>query len=165
MIVNKPLCFVGISGAGKTTIGSLLAKDLKIDFIDLDRKIENYTNLSCFDYIETFGIEEFRNIELNMFKNHFLPNSIIALGAGIIETEEARILLKDTISIWLKADLTTCFNRINNSFQRPLVTTLDSLKNLYATREEYYSMANFVIGANQSENLIINDIRTLLCHK
>ena len=63
MATHKSLVLVGMMGTGKSTIGRLVAKKLKIDFIDTDLLIENEANLTIKNIFEEFGEKYFRKLE------------------------------------------------------------------------------------------------------
>lgn len=81
-ILDKNIILIGMPGCGKTTIGSILAKQLKIEFIDMDEYIQNTTSKTVGELFET-GEEYFRDIEtkacIELAKK---KNILISTGGG-----------------------------------------------------------------------------------
>ena len=63
MTSKKNLILIGMMGAGKSTIGSILSKKLNIEFIDIDKKIENLQKMKISKIFELRGEKHFREIE------------------------------------------------------------------------------------------------------
>lgn len=137
----------GFSGAGKTTLlRKMKASGKHPDhlFIDLDEWIlsqnSDYDSLGAI--IEGKGWEWFRNNEKeelgNLLKS---PNIWIALGGGTLNEELAQHLSEreDVKGYWLDTDFDTCWKRIQNDQNRPLVRKgREALKHLYEERVELY---------------------------
>ena len=64
---KKYIVILGMTGVGKTTIGKILSKILKFDFIDIDHEIEKASKLKVHDFFEKYGEIEFRNLEKKIF--------------------------------------------------------------------------------------------------
>ena len=60
---NKNIILIGMTGVGKTSIGKILAKEIKRDFHDVDHEIEKITNLKIKDFFQIYGEKEFRRLE------------------------------------------------------------------------------------------------------
>ena len=101
-------------GSGKSTIGKMLADLLKLNFIDIDKKIENFMGLSIAQIFEEFGEQRFREMEESYFiEKSQLPNLIISTGGGIILSHKNRKILKSASkSIYLKASPKTLVERV-----------------------------------------------------
>ena len=61
------IVILGMTGVGKTTIGKILSKIIKFEFIDIDNEIERASNLKVHDFFEKYGEKEFRNLEKKSF--------------------------------------------------------------------------------------------------
>ena len=61
------IVILGMTGVGKTTIGKILSKIIKFEFIDIDNEIERASNLKVHDFFEKYGEKEFRNLEKKIF--------------------------------------------------------------------------------------------------
>ena len=101
--MNKNLVLTGMMGVGKSTIGRLLAKKLKVGFFYIDMIIEKNEKKSIKRIFRTDGEEFFRKIEekttLKILK---AKNVVIALGGGAFMNEKIRFeVLKSSTSVWL----------------------------------------------------------------
>ena len=147
--MKKSLVLTGMMGAGKSTIGRLLAKRLKAKFIDIDKIIEKSEKKSIKKIFDEDGEKYFREVEeritLNIIKNKI---AVIALGGGAFMNNQVREnVLNSCVSIWLKVNLNRLIKRYNND-RRPLLSKkkLDAdVKKIYQSRKKIYSLANFKI--------------------
>ena len=160
---GKNIVFLGMMGSGKTSIGFLLSKKLKLDFYDVDIYIEKKLNMKISDIFKNKGEEFFRKEEeketLNILKK---KKGIIALGGGGFLNKNIRDeVLKNHLSFWLKLDSDILLDRIKNNSKRPLTINASNneLKNMIKKRSKYYSQALFKINCNnQTKKEIINKI-------
>ncbi len=162
--MNKSLVLTGMMGVGKSTIGRLLAKKLRIKFIDVDKLIEKKEKKSVKKIFEESGENYFRKIEekitLKILKN---KRAVIALGGGAFINKEIREkVLSSCISVWLKVNFDKLILRYNKNDRRPLLNkkTLDvDIKKIYQSRKKIYSLANFKINCdNMNKAKIIEKI-------
>ena len=121
--MNKSLVLTGMMGVGKSTIGRLIAKRLKIKFIDVDKVIEKKEKKTIKRIFEDNGEKYFRKLEekttLKILKNN---RSVIALGGGAFINKEIRQkVLSSCLSVWLKVDLDKLIKRYNKNDRRPLL--------------------------------------------
>ncbi|KAJ5929893.1 Shikimate dehydrogenase [Penicillium verhagenii] len=95
---HKSIFIIGMRGAGKTTMGKWLAELLSWKFLDLDTVVSEMTGVQTRELIRHFGWEEFRLREVAALRELMVTAQkfhVVSCGGGIVETEEARILLKD----------------------------------------------------------------------
>lgn len=157
------VALIGMMGAGKTTIGKLLAEKLNLKFIDTDEEIIKIENCSINEIFAKQGEETFRRIETNVLKNILnSDNQIIATGGGIIKKEENRNLLKQVKTIYLKADKETILDRVKNDNSRPLLNTenlKETIQTILQEREQLYEQSQFVITTtNKTQNEVVTEI-------
>jgi shikimate kinase len=111
----RRLVLTGFMGAGKTTIGRLLAQRLGWDFLDLDAYIEARTGLSVPDIFSAHGEPRFRQLESAALASALgRSNVVLALGGGTPEVLTNRLLLEQTpatSTIFLDAPFPTLFDR------------------------------------------------------
>ena len=139
-------------GAGKSTIGRLVAKRLNVRFIDIDKIIEKSEKKSIKRIFDDDGEKYFREIEekitLKIIKNKI---AVIALGGGAFMNNKIReLVLNSCVSIWLKVNLNKLISRYNNN-RRPLLNKkkLDTdVKKIYQSRKKIYGLANFEINCD-----------------
>ena len=127
-INSKLIILIGMMGSGKTSCGSILAKKLKRDFIDIDSIIESREKLKISQIFNKFGEKYFRSIEEDVIFlkiNECLKKNIkviISLGGGGFESKKTReFLLNNSIVIWLNADIKILSKRIGAGFNRPMI--------------------------------------------
>ena len=160
---KENLVFVGMMGSGKSSIGSLIAKKLKLNFIDVDKEIEKELSLSISKIFETKGEEFFRKFEEKLtLKKLKINSSIVSLGGGAFTNKNIRQeVLKNHISFWLNWNDETLVNRIKNSKKRPLAvnSTSAELIDLIKKRSKVYSKALHEIKCdNLTKNEIVKNI-------
>ena len=160
---KENLVFLGMMGSGKSSIGLLIAKKLKVDFIDVDKEIEKELGISIKKIFETKGENYFRKIEEKITLGKLKSNSsVIALGGGAFTNKEIRKnVLKDHLSFWLNWNDEILLNRIKNSKKRPLAfnSSDNELIDLIKKRSNVYSKALYEIKCdNLSKNQIVKRI-------
>jgi shikimate kinase len=161
--------FVGLMGAGKTTIGKILAKHLGKIFYDTDHEIEKRTGVKIATIFELEGEDGFRKRETAIIQElSQLSNIIMATGGGAILAEENRELLKSNGTvIYLRANVNELWHRMRNDKHRPLLQNVDiraKLEQLYAERNPLYTATAALIfdTGNQPVASIISQIEKSL---
>lgn len=135
------IILIGVPGAGKSTVGELLAKELGIDFIDSDVEIESSSGKTISDIFIQDGEEVFRKIEKEIIKNAAQSNAgVISLGGGALIDSDTRNLVKQHECIWLQAGLAQAVDRVGMNKNRPLLlgNVRGQLADLMAAREPFY---------------------------
>ena len=158
--MNKSLVLTGMMGVGKSTIGRLIAKRLKIKFIDVDKVIEKKEKKTINRIFEDNGEKYFRKLEekttLKILKNN---RSVIALGGGaFINNEIRQKVLSSCVSVWLKVDLDKLIKRYKRNDRRPLLDKKKintDVKRIYQSRKKIYSLANFKINCDNIDKIKI----------
>ena len=156
---KKNLVFLGMMGSGKSSIGSLIAKKLQLNFIDIDNVIENELGLSIKKIFETKGENYFRKFEeKTTLKKLKSSSTVISLGGGAFSNKEIRKeVIKNHISFWLNWSDDILLNRIKNSKKRPLAynSSENEIIDLIKKRSNIYSKALYKI---ECDNLTKKDI-------
>ena len=157
--INKPIVMVGLMGAGKTSIGRALARYLGIPFVDSDKEIEKAAGCSVVDIFAMYGEEEFRRVEKKVIERLLETPpliKVISTGEGAFITPEVRdLVLKKTLTIWLKADLELLVKRTNFRHTRPQLLNTDSrqiLAQLIKERYDNYALADIMVET-KDENI------------
>ena len=163
MKLKENLVFLGMMGAGKSSIGSIVSKKLDIDFIDVDKEIENKLGMKISKIFENKGEKYFREIEENFtLKILKRSNIVISLGGGaFLNSKIKKEILDNHISFWLNWDIKTLINRIKNSQKRPVTfgASKNQLINLIKKRSIVYSKAMYKIDCEYlTRNEIVKDI-------
>ncbi len=160
---KENLVFLGMMGSGKSSIGYLVAKKLKLNFVDIDKEIEKNLNMTIKKIFEIKGEDYFRKIEEQItLKRLKLNSTVISLGGGAFTNNNIRKeILKNHLSFWLNWDDKTLLNRIKNSRKRPLAinATDTELIDLINKRSNIYSKALYEIKCdNLNKSEIVNKI-------
>ena len=158
---KENLVFLGMMGSGKSSIGSLVAKKLKLDFVDIDREIESKLGTSIKKIFDNKGEEYFRKIEEKItLKKLKLNSTVISLGGGAFTNKNIRNeVLKDHLSFWLNWSNDIILHRIKNSKKRPLAINLtdNELIDLIKRRSNIYSKAVYEIKCDKLTKIEIVD--------
>ena len=160
---KKNLVFLGMMGSGKSSIGSLIANKLQLNFIDIDNVIENELGLSIKKIFETKGENYFRKFEeKTTLKKLKSSSTVISLGGGAFSNKEIRKeVIKNHISFWLNWSDDILLNRIKNSKKRPLAfnSSENEIIDLIKKRSNIYSKALYKIECdNLTKNEIVKEI-------
>lgn len=127
-------------GSGKSTLGRRLSKDLKLEFLDTDRLIEQQEVLSIQEIIDQHGVEYFQSLEQKVLCALKVKHHLIATGGSAILSEQGMNALSSIgIVVYLKVELSTMLQRVDNDQTRGLVkSSSDSLSDLYHNRVKIY---------------------------
>ena len=145
---------VGLMGAGKSTIGRQLARELGKQFRDSDSEIEKRTGVNIDVIFDIEGEQGFRRRETRMLKELVEERGIVlATGGGAVLASENRQLLRDNgLVIYLKASAEHLAGRVKLDRRRPLLQTGDKLatiRELMTQREPVYQqLADMVVETN-----------------
>jgi shikimate kinase len=168
---GRPLVLVGMMGAGKTTVGRRLANRLGRQFIDSDEEIERAAQMSIPEIFEQRGEPEFRAGETRVIARLLKQdNLVLATGGGAFVNLETRALVKaSAVSVWLKADLDTLFERVSRRSNRPLLKTADpkgTLEKLIADRYPLYGEADVTVLSRDvpQDNVAADVVSAVLDH-
>jgi shikimate kinase len=132
---------IGMPGAGKSTIGKALAKQLNYRFIDLDHEIERNSLMFIDEIFEKYGEETFRNQEKKALSEIQGDHLVISTGGGIVKDRTNKQLMHG-IKVYIDTDITLIEDRIEKDHPRPLLKN-KSLDTLYQER-----MLNYVFFAD-----------------
>ena len=136
-------------GSGKSSIGSLVAKKLQLNFIDIDNEIETELGLSIKKIFESKGENYFRKFEEKItLKKLKLKPVVISLGGGAFTNRNIRKeVIKNHLSFWLNWSDEILVKRIKNSKKRPLVSNAseNEIIDLIKKRSNIYSKALYKI--------------------
>ena len=160
---KENLVFLGMMGSGKSSIGSLVAKKLNLEFIDIDKEIEKKLGISIKEIFKRKGENYFRELEEKITLNKLkLSSTVISLGGGaFINQQIRRVVLKKNISFWLNWSDQILLDRIKNSAKRPLAykSSDDKLIEIINKRSSLYSRALYEIKCDSlSKNEIVNKV-------
>jgi len=159
---NRTIILTGMMGAGKSTVGSILSKKLKLGFIDLDTLIEDTRKMSIPEIFRVFGEQEFRKIECKCVCS-IEPGRklVISTGGGVVESKETMENLRKTGRIYyLEAPADVLYERIKGDTKRPLLMTKDpkkTLEEILEKRRLKYECTDFKINTAKKTAKEITD--------
>ena len=147
---KKTIVLVGIMGAGKSTVGKILADRLGMRFIDADQEIERAAGCTITDFFEKYGEVEFRKGEERVISRILAGEPcVLAIGGGAFMSESTRLLIKKiATSVWLRVSFEILAKRLEKRSDRPLLQTADpqqTLKALIKKRYPIYNDADFIV--------------------
>ena len=146
------IILVGISGSGKTTVGTMVAERLGRVFMDLDREIEKREQATVSELFAEKGEPYFRTKERELTEElSKMGNMVLAPGGGWITNADVVALLRPPGRIiYLKVKPETALKRLGDQrATRPLLSRPDplgELKRFLADREDLYSQADHVLS-------------------
>lgn len=142
-------------GAGKSKLGKLCAKNLGLDFHDLDQVIVGSTGKSIPEIFASSGEAAFRELEAHCLESMLLTdNRILSLGGGAIRSvEHAESLKTDNLLVWINPDLDRILDRVIGDARRPMVDpdpqlARRRLTDLYERRVPMYDRAQIRFQPN-----------------
>lgn len=141
--VPENIFLVGLMGAGKTSVGRLLAKRFNKAFYDCDQEIERHTGVRIPVIFDIEGEEGFRAREAAVLRELAVMHDVVlATGGGAVVSEENRRVLKQNGTVvYLRASLDDLWQRTRHDRNRPLLQTADPrarLEQLFAQRDPLY---------------------------
>lgn len=173
-MINK-VVLVGYMGVGKSTVAKILAKNMEIEWLDLDEIIVSREGISISEIFKTKGEIYFRKIENQIFKELIDVNKnsfVLSVGGGTPCYANNHEFLKseNVSSIYLQASLHTLYERILPSkHERPLLSNLkedemlDFLAKHLFERSYFYHQANFLVQTDgKSPEEVVSQIQKLL---
>ncbi len=151
--LRKTVVMVGMMGAGKTAIGTALARLIGVPFLDSDEQIEQAANMSVAEIFDTYGESFFREKESLVLARLLEGNPcILSTGGGAYLSEANRQMIAENgLAVWLKADRELLWARVRHKTTRPLLQVADPRARLFElleAREQYYGQAGLVVEAD-----------------
>lgn len=160
----RNLVLVGLMGAGKSSIGRLVASQLGIPFVDTDIEIERVSRMTIAELFAAYGEEEFRALETRVIKRLLKGGPrVVSTGGGAFINERTRQQVKRSgLSVWLKADLDVLWERVGKRETRPLLKTENpkqTLEKLMTVRYPIYAEADLVVWSRDvSKEIMVKEV-------
>ncbi len=161
----------GFMGTGKTSVGKVLAKKLNLEFIDMDKIIEEREKMSIPEIFKIKGEPYFRNLEKELVKELVKKeNVVVACGGGVVcNQENLEILQNNTTLILLEADPSEIYNRTKSFTHRPLLNVPDPqkrIKELLEKRAPFYQKVKIKVDTtHKSIQEVAEEIIKIVCKK
>jgi XRE family aerobic/anaerobic benzoate catabolism transcriptional regulator len=159
---SRRLALIGLRGAGKSTLGAMLADALEVPFVELSREIEKIAGCSIREIHDLYGTAAYRRYERRALdetvKAH--PAAVIATPGGIVaEPATFNQLLEHCTTIWLQASPEEHMGRVAaQGDTRPMAASkeaMDDLRRILAGRAAFYSKADAALdtsGRSQAQS-------------
>lgn len=149
---------VGMMGAGKTTVGKLLAQHLGKTFIDSDEEIQQRTGVTIPHIFDVEGEAGFRLREAGVIQDLVaLDNIVLATGGGAVLNGQSRDALRaNGVVVYLKSTVSDLWQRTRHDRNRPLLQTSDpraKLKELYEQRDPLYTQVADLMMPTGKQNV------------
>jgi shikimate kinase len=139
------IVLVGFMGAGKTTVGRLLARELGVPFVDADAAIEAAAGLSVPEIFSSRGETGFRQVEAETIAELLARDDVVlALGGGALGSEDVLQALTGHRVVLLDVPLAEALARVGGDASRPMLARPD-LGDLYEGRQQAYRDAASVV--------------------
>jgi shikimate kinase len=150
--LRKTVVMVGMMGAGKTAVGTALARLLGVGFRDSDEEIVRAADRTIAEIFERDGEAFFRARESEVIARLLRGEPcVLSTGGGAFLSPDNRRLIHDIgISVWLRADLDLLWQRVRHKATRPLLRTpnpRETLRALYEARLPHYAEADITVDA------------------
>ena len=152
---SSRIALIGLRGAGKSTLGQMLADDLGFPFVELSREIEKFAGCSVAEIQALYGVNAYRRYERRALEETIQthPEAVIATPGGLVsDAATFNQLLGHCTTIWLKADPEDHMQRVMAQGDlRPMAASkeaMDDLKGILAGRAAFYSKAQFKVDTS-----------------
>jgi shikimate kinase len=154
-------------GTGKSSVGPIIARMMRKDFVELDMEIEKAAGSTISDIFTLHGEDHFRKIEKEILRRALeRENVVLSCGGGaIIDIQNRRLLKKKSIVVWLDASAEVIAERLKDDGSRPLLAdnSKESIVNLLEKRLELYREASEI--RVQTDDLDINQVALYIAEK
>jgi XRE family aerobic/anaerobic benzoate catabolism transcriptional regulator len=152
---SSRIALIGLRGAGKSTLGRMLAEDLDFPFVELSREIEKLAGCSISEILGLYGQNAYRRYARRALEEAIdaYPEVVIATAGGLVsDLGSFNLLLRRCISIWLKADPVDHMSRVAAQGDlRPMAASreaMEDLKSILAGRAAFYSKADIHVDTS-----------------
>src|ERR1700749_1002880 len=168
------IALIGLRGAGKSTLGKMLAKKIGWNFVELNKEIEAQNGLSIAEIIALYGQEGFRRMEQAALGQLLARKelTVLATGGGIVsEPITFDLVLSSFYTIWLKAEPDEHMARVRKQGDlRPMAddrSAMAELRNILVSREPLYKRANAMVetaglSVDAAAAKLIDNVRPVL---
>jgi shikimate kinase len=168
-LVQNSIVLIGMPGAGKSTIGILLAKDLGLDFLDTDVLIQVQQKQTLQQILEAHGYKKLRAIEEQAILGLGASARVVATGGSAVYGEQAMAFLQSTaLIVFIDVKLATLRERIHNYDSRGVARRPEqSFEDLFEERKSLYAnYADIVVsGDNLTPLEIVEAIKSELAFR
>jgi XRE family aerobic/anaerobic benzoate catabolism transcriptional regulator len=152
---NPRVALVGLRGAGKSSLGQMLADDLGFPFVELSREIEKFAGCSVSEIQALYGVNAYRRYERRALEEtiQIYPEAVIATPGGLVsDAATFNQLLAHCTTVWLQADAEDHMKRVTAQGDlRPMAASkeaMEDLKGILTGRAAFYSKAQYKLDTS-----------------
>ncbi len=152
---SSRIALIGLRGAGKSTLGRMLAEDLDFPFVELSRDIEKLAGCSISEILGLYGQNAYRRYERRALEETIqaYPEAVIATAGGLVsDLGSFNLLLRHCTTVWLTADPEDHMSRVRAQGDlRPMAASreaMEDLKTILAGRAAFYSKAEMRVDTS-----------------
>lgn len=152
---SSRVALIGLRGAGKSTLGKMLADDLDYPFVELSREIEKFAGCSISEIQALYGMNAYRRYERRAIEEaiQIYPEAVIATPGGLVsDAASFNLLLAHCTTVWLRADAEDHMKRVAaQGDMRPMAASkeaMEDLKSILTGRTAFYSKAEFTLDTS-----------------
>jgi XRE family transcriptional regulator, aerobic/anaerobic benzoate catabolism transcriptional regulator len=152
---NPRVALIGLRGAGKSTLGQMLADDLEVPFVELSREIEKFAGCSIDEIQALYGMNAYRRYERRALEEtiQIYPEAVIATPGGLVsDAATFNLLLTHCTTVWLHADPEHHMQRVAAQGDlRPMAASreaMNDLQQILAGRAAFYSKADMKLDTS-----------------
>jgi len=152
---SSRVALIGLRGAGKSTLGQMLADDLGFPFVELSHEIEKFAGCSISEIQALYGMNAYRRYERRALEEavQIYPEAVIATPGGLVSDPATfNLLLAHCTTVWLHADPQDHMKRVTaQGDMRPMAASkeaMQDLKRILAGRAAFYSKAEFKLDTS-----------------
>ncbi len=149
------VALIGLRGAGKSTLGAMLADDLGFPFVELSREIEQFAGCSISEIQGLYGMNAYRRYERRALEEaiQIYPEAVIATPGGLVSDPATfNLLLAHCTTVWLQAEPEDHMSRVRAQGDlRPMAASkeaMEDLRHILAGRAAFYSKAEFSVDTS-----------------
>lgn len=149
------ICLIGLRGAGKSTLGALLASDLGVPFLELNTEVEARIGVPVREIIALYGEDGYRQIEAETLNKIIATHErlVLAVAGGIVSSPQTfDNVLTDFHTVWIKAQPSEHMDRVRAQGDlRPMAgnpQAMEQLRQILKTRERHYAKASYQLDTS-----------------
>jgi XRE family transcriptional regulator, aerobic/anaerobic benzoate catabolism transcriptional regulator len=155
---SSRVALVGLRGAGKSTLGQMLAEDLGYPFVEISREIEKFAGCSISEIQALYGVNAYRRYERRALEEaiQIYPEAVIATPGGLVSDPATfNLMLSHCTTVWLQAVPEDHMSRVAAQGDlRPMAASkeaMEDLKGILAGRAAFYSKAEFRLDTSAQD--------------
>jgi shikimate kinase len=163
--LKRTVVLIGMMGAGKTAVGTALARLLAVPFLDSDAEIVKAANMTIAEIFARDGEPFFRRKEAQVIARLLEGRKcVLATGGGAwLRAENRQAIAALGVSVWLRAGVDLLWSRVRHKEGRPLLRTADplgTLTTMVAARDPVYALADLAVDADPAYS--VDDMAALV---